>query len=193
MRQILISLIFFLVSIPLIGQDFRIDQGERSLLLNFLQASEEDLLSVIQPLSENQWTQTPDSESWSPAQCMSHILQAEQGLFKSIQMLLDSPSNYEKDLSPNDAWLIGKIADRGVKVKTPLPEQPAIMTKDEALLAFKNSRQKIRDFLKNESLPLRGHIGKSPYGPADSYQLFLVIAAHSLRHKAQIDEILAEL
>jgi len=193
MRQISIFFILLLINFQLAAQDFRIDEGERQFLLDFLEASERDLISVIDPLTEEQWRSRANAENWSPAQCMSHILQAEQGLFANIQKLLKAPANFEEDLSPNDAWLIGKIADRGVKVKTPLPEQPEIMTKDEALQALKKSRSNIRDFLENTDLPLRGHIGKSPYGPADSYQLFLVIAAHSLRHKAQIDEILAGL
>lgn len=193
MKQISFFFILLLISFQLPGQDFKVSESERLFLLNFLEASEQDLLAVIDPLTEEQWTYTPDGIAWSPAQCMSHILQAERGLFMNIQKLLNAPSNFKKDLSPRDAWLIGKIADRGVKVKTPLPEQPEIMTKEEALHTFKNSRKAIRKFLENEKLPLRGHIGKSPYGPADSYQLFLVIAAHSLRHKAQIDETLAEL
>lgn len=193
MRQISICFILLLVSIPLVGQDFKIDTSERSFLLNFLQASEEELLTSLTSLTEEQWKHSPNPDTWSPAQCMSHILQAERGLFRNIQALLKSPSNFKEDLRSQDAWLIGKIADRGVKVKTPLPEQPEIMTKEEALQAFKNSREQIRAFLQDESLPLRGHIGKSPYGPADSYQLFLVIAAHSMRHKAQIDEVLSEL
>lgn len=193
MKQISFFFSLLLISTQLIGQNFKVSESERIFLINFLEATEQDLIAVIDPLTEEQWMHSSTEKSWSPAQCMSHILQAEQGLFKNIQMLLRAPSNFEKDLSSRDAWLIGKIADRGVKVKTPLPEQPEPMTKEEAMLALKNSRQAIRKFLENEQLPLRGHIGKSPYGPADSYQLFLVIAAHSLRHKAQIDEILTGL
>ncbi|MEM8888787.1 MAG: DinB family protein [Bacteroidota bacterium] len=193
MRQISILFLLLLNGFQLAGQDFGIDKSERKFLLNFLEASERDLISVIEPMTEEQWRSSAVPDSWSPSQCMSHILQAEHGLFSNIQMLLKTPANFEQDLSPNDAWLIGKIADRGVKVKTPLPEQPEIMTKEEALQALKKSRANIRAFLKDTELPLRGHIGKSPYGPADSYQLFLVIAAHSLRHKAQIDELLAGL
>ena len=122
---------------------------------------------------------------------MHHILTAEQGLFQNIKALLEQAPKDGSHLKKNDAWLIGKINDRGRKVKTPLDNHPEVMPREQAIAAFKNSREQIIEFLQNEQLPLRNHIGKSPYGPADTYQLFLVIAAHGLRHHAQILEVLS--
>lgn len=66
---------------------------------------------------------------------------------------------------------------------------PEALSKNEALNQFILSRKAIQKFI-DLDLPLRSHFGKSSYGPADTYQLMLVIAGHSMRHHHQMLEVL---
>lgn len=163
---------------------------EKALLLNFLDNSETALRPTIKNTDKALWNKKPSANEWSMAQCLTHLLIAEQLLLKQVKAALQKPAKTEVDLRRNDAWLISKVADRGVKVKTPLNDQPAAISQAEGLKLLKKSRKVLKAFLSNESLPLRTHFGKSPYGAADCYQVFLVLATHSHRHHQQMLEVM---
>lgn len=175
------------------GSQGVINNSERVLLQNFLNITETGLIKTIQETPQKLWIQKPSAGQWSMSQCLTHILQAEKGLFMQIKKLLQQPANPALDLRDKDAWLISKIADRGVRVKTPLNNAPEPTKQEEGIVLLKKSRQAIKAFLENKDLPLRNHFGRSPYGKADTYQLLLVIATHSIRHHAQMQEVLKAL
>ena len=191
MKSILLAaLMAFMVTAY--AQTGTISAEEHKFITDYLKRSEADLSKLISSMDERLWSKKPSLEVWSPAECMEHVLLAESGLMKQIKTALNETAD-DDDLRSNDAWLISKISDRGVKVKTPLEPQEGSISQKEALNKLKASRKEILDFLQDESLELRTHYGSSPYGKADVYQLFIVIAAHSMRHTAQMQEILTAL
>ena len=185
-------LLFSLVMVQLNAQEGTISTDEQKFLFDYLELTESNLLETVSMVDEESWLYKPKSGGWSLAECMDHIILAEAAVFEQLKEALQSEANAGLNTRNQDGWLISKISDRGVKVVTPLPPQGLFKSKDEMINAFARSRQQIRDFLADGQLPLRSHFGNSPYGPADAYQLALVIAAHSLRHHAQILEVLAE-
>ena len=188
----LMALMFFSSQV-LMAQNGKITDDERKFIMDYLDVTQTNLIATINNLDEEKWSYRPSSGGWTVAECMKHILVAEEAVFGQLKNALKSEADNSMNLKNQDAWLISKISDRGVKVKTPLPPTEGFKTKKEAIEALQNSRKEIIKFLKNKDLPLRNHFGRSPYGPADAYQLLIVIAAHSMRHNAQIDEILTEL
>lgn len=186
----ILALLFALSSTPLLAQSGKISKEERAFLINYLQTTQTELLTAVNEISKSEWLAKPADGGWSPAECMAHILMAEQAVFKQVKKALANAAGTD-DLKARDGWLLSKITDRGNKVKTPLPLVMKNSSKSEMLIAFKASRKSIYDFLANKKLPLRQHYGRSPYGKVDAYQLFIVIAGHSMRHTNQILEGLA--
>ena len=170
-----------------------LNASEKALLLNFLNESNSALIHTIKSTDQALWHKKPSAQEWSMGQCLNHLLTAEQLLLGQVKKALEAPANNAQDLRSKDAWLISKVADRGVKVKTPLNNQPKSINQAEGMALLKKSRKALQIFLANDALPLRNHFGKSPYGPADAYQVLLVLATHSHRHHQQMLEVLRSL
>ena len=183
--------IVLMTTISSYAQNGKISSAEREFLLNFLDITETDLTSTISTMTDEQWNFKPTPEAWSPAQVMAHVNSAETIVFADIKSVMEKAEEEANKEKNEDAWLIGKVTDRGIKVKTPLENDPESTTKEITLKQFKDTRASIKEYLTDKKLALRSHYGKSPYGPADAYQMFLVIAAHSQRHHAQMQEVLA--
>ncbi len=193
-KMILIAKVIVLGILPhgLQAQSGKISPEEKEFLVNFLKVTQDDLLTTISKVDAQQWTERPEDGGWSVADCMEHVIMAEQAVFGQVKEALASTADNEQNTKHLDAWLIGKITDRGVKVQTPLPPQENGKSKQEMIDELKASRENIIAFVE-EDHEMRNHFGRSPYGPADAYQLLLVIAAHSMRHTAQVTEVLNEI
>ncbi len=191
MKSFLLITALFL-TIGASAQKSTITNQERKFIKDYLMRTESDLLEIMASINDEQWTYKPANGGWSIAECMEHVIIAESAIWSGINKAMSAPAGNE-DLSGNDAWLIGKINDRGNKVQTPVPPVDGKIAKTILIDKLKASRKQVYDYLENESLQLRNHYGKSPYGPADAYQLLIVMAAHSMRHTAQIQEVLSEI
>ena len=203
LMPLLLMICVFGISTQLIGQSQSnkyskiingkyISMEEKIFLTNYLQQTQSDLTETIYSLSDQEWAYRPEDGGWTIKECLEHIIQTEVLVFEQIKKALKEPADPAQSTKQLDAWLIAKVSDRGVKVKTPLPQKPSQKTKADLLSEFEKSRPNIAQFLEKDKMPLRAHFGKSPYGPADAYQLFLVISAHTMRHHHQIIEILNE-
>ena len=186
--KLLLSMVLLATSATLYSQG-TISKEEHRFITDYLKRTEADMIYTLRGIDERIWTKKSSTDSWSPAECAEHVLLAERGLMAQIKKALAGESGQD-DLRANDAWLIGKISDRGVKVQTPLNPKHGQIKKEEVIRELQASRAEILEFLKDDSLGLRNHYGRSPYGKADVYQLLIVVAGHSMRHTAQIQEIL---
>ena len=72
------------------------------------------------------------------------------------------------------------------------PENTPFKSAAEALESFKQDRDKLVDYVKDTQEDLRNHVLVLPIGTYDSYQLILLIGAHSNRHMQQIEEVKAD-
>ncbi len=170
-----------------------LSKQEKNFLLDYLTITEEGIIDELNALNEDQWAYTPADGGWSVGECMEHVLVAEMGLLMQARKAMEAEADNSLNTRHQDAWLISKVNDRGTKVNTPLPPIENIRDKEEIITAFKESREAVRAFYDDDKKPFRNHFGKSPYGPADVYQIGLVVGAHSMRHHHQIKEILAEM
>ena len=173
------------------AQKGTISTEEGIFIKNYLNITADNLLATLEKVEADEWNKRPEKGGWTIAECTEHIILAEAALWQQIQAALAQEADNTLSTKEIDGWLLAKVTDRGVKVQTPLNPKGNGKTKTEMVSEYKASRKKILGLLKDTNLPLRNHFGRSPYGAADAYQLFIIIAGHSMRHDLQINEILA--
>ena len=169
-------------------------KAERAYLLSELKSSEAALLTNIKGLTPTQWTFRPSPDGWSIEECTEHLILAEDLIFNEAQKTLETPAVTRLPNATNDGdrQVVAQMEDRSKKAKAPKIIQPTglFSTPESAAQEFKLRRDKTIAFVKTTNDPLRVHVGNGPAGPlADVYQFLLEMAAHSVRHTAQIREV----
>lgn len=172
------------------------DQGkknDKSVLLNYLNETAEDLEMKVSGLSEEQLKFKPSEESWSISQCLEHIVATEKMMLQSAMEVLKKPENPERreEVKVTDEQLMTGIVDRQKKFKAPAELEPTgtYNSPGQALEDFKRQREEMKEYINSLPGNLRNHITDSPAGPIDAHQSLLFIAGHTARHTAQIEEI----
>lgn len=191
----LLALVF--AGIPLFAASGAMTPAERAYLLEQLESSKAEMLASIEGLTEAQWRFKPAPAVWSVQECAEHIILAEDFIFGNSQQMLKSPAvpRLATANAEFDRKLVAKIKDRSQKATAPEPITPKgeFATPADAAREFSARRQKTIDYVTTTQDDLRAHAGKGPVGEMDSYQLLLLLAAHSSRHTAQILEVKANL
>jgi len=94
-----------------------------------------------------------------------------------------------------DQLIIEKVPDRSHKVQAPEILRPTGRWANEADLtkAFEGARSATISYVQTTNDDLRDHFFDHPvFGPLDGYQWILLLATHSARHTAQIEEVKAD-
>ena len=169
-------------------------KAERTYLLTLLKSSETSFTSSIKGLTEAQWTYKPSPESWSIQECAEHLILAEDLIFNESQKVLQTQpvARLSNATSEGDRQIVEQMEDRSKKAKAPKVLQPTdrFPTPDSAVKEFQLRRNKTIAYVKSTQDSVRIHVGDGPSGsPADVYQFLLEMAAHSVRHTAQIHEV----
>jgi hypothetical protein len=167
---------------------------ERRTLVNQLKDSKATFLKSVKGLSEAQLNFKPAADKWSVKECIYHLALAENALWTMADMQLKQAPNPEKraEIKMTDEMLQKVMTDRTNKVKTSEQLEPATAkwkNIDEALDAFKDKRAEVVKYIKTTTEDMRNHVAQMPFGYLDTYQLALMISAHTLRHTQQIEEV----
>jgi len=170
---------------------------ERRFAKDHLKETRKELIKTVNGLSAAQLSYKADSARWSVEDCVKHIASAEMGIWKAVETGLSQPPNPEKraDIKMTDDQLVKAIQDRSSKFQAPEPLQPkntAFKSASEALASFKESRNKLINYINVTQEDMRNHVINFPVGVMDAYQLVLMISAHSSRHTLQIKEVMAD-
>lgn len=194
-----IILLTLLVITGLAGRLFSdtISSKERRSLIDNLKESKSQLQKSIRGLSEEQLNFKPSPEKWSAKECVQHIALSEKALWGMVDGTLKQPANPEKrsEIKVTDEQLIAMVKDRSHKVQTSenlKPGQATWKTTEEALDAFKEKRADLIKYAKTTTDDMRNHVGQTPIGYLDAYQMLLLIANHTVRHTLQIEEVKAD-
>ena len=169
---------------------------ERKTLINELKDTKKTFLQSVKGLSEAQLNFKPSPESWSVKECAYHLALSENNLWEAANKAMKDPANPEKrnDIKMTDDQLMSSVKDRTTKFKTGEKFEPVnakFKNLDEALEDFKSKRTALIKFVKTSTDDMRSHVAQMPFGALDSYQLLLMIAAHTNRHTQQIEEVKA--
>jgi len=175
-----------------------LSKEERKFALSSLKETKKEIIKSVKGLSEEQLNYKPAADKWSIKECIYHIALSEDNLWKWVETVLNAPANPEKkkDIKTTDEQVLKMVSDRSVKRKTYEALEPAsakFTSVADALKAFTASRDKLMEYIKTTQDDMRGHIApETPMGAVDTYQMVLLISAHSNRHLQQLNEVKAD-
>ena len=165
---------------------------DRDAAVKYLEDTRQAFLKSIADVSEAQWTAKPSPTAWSIAEVAEHIAISEETILGLVtkQMIQAPPPQPGAGIS--DETLIARITDRSKKAQAPEMLKPVNKwpTREALVQAFNASRDKTIAFVKTTDVDLRAHATPHPaFGALDTHQWILLIAGHSARHTAQIEEV----
>lgn len=171
-------------------------QAERDRAMSYLHATQKQVSDTILSLTPAQLAFHAGDKQWSVADCLEHLALTERGLFGMLQgQVMKSPAAPEKVAltKGKDEAVMKTIASREVKAKAPEMFVPSHKWKTtaETLAAFRAARQDTIAYVEKTPADLRLHFMEMPGMTMDGYQLILMIGAHTERHFAQMQEVMA--
>jgi hypothetical protein len=152
-------------------------------------------LTSIVGLTPAQWAFPPSSGGWSIAQCAAHLSLSEKGLLGLVrgQMLASPPSPDKADgARARDGQVVAAMRDRSRRGKTfdDLEPRSTDATPAEFVGRFLTERGATIDYVRHATDALHHHFAPlGPLGDLDAYQWLLLLASHTGRHVAQIEEV----
>lgn len=176
------------------------EEADRSLLISELAASLDAVLESVSPLSEEQWNWRPDSNTWSAALVIEHLITHEELFYREVKVLSNLPNLPVQDESKfaDDAAIMSYSEttdqNRG-KAPAYLAPKGRWCDKENAVASYQETRKAMIDFVSNTEANLRAYYTKSGRGPTefrDLHQLLLISIAHTNRHQQQIQAVLAD-
>ena len=177
---------------PAFGQT--LTQGERDRALSELYAGRKMFLDSIAGVTDAQWNFKPAPDVWSIAECAEHITLSEDLIFGMVSKVMASPAEPEKagQVKGRDEMILKGVVDRSQKFKAPEPLVPTHRWPTQAAMIahFKESRDRTLDYVRTTPDALRVHFMDHPVlKTMDAYQWILLLAAHTERHTAQLNEV----
>ncbi len=172
-----------------------IEQGERDYALSQLWASKKLFMDALAGLSEAQWKFKPAPDRWSIAEVAEHLILSEDMLMGLVKKTLAAPAVSGRNVNRDqDAAFYAAIMDRSHKAQAPEAVRPVSgkwPTPAAAAKEFSARRDRTLDYARTTADDLRAHVTKLGDREVDAYHLLLMIAAHTERHVAQINDVKA--
>ncbi len=168
---------------------------EKTKIIQLLQVSQQETLSIIENLSEAQWAFKAAPEQWSVAEIGEHILLAEALMFGQVTQALAAAENPEWETkTAGKTEFLEKVMPIPLrKAQAPAPIIPAgQLSKEEFVEQFKLTRAKTLQFTLQCDESLHTHTTEHPFpifNTLSAYQWLLYIPLHNQRHNRQIDEV----
>lgn len=169
-------------------------RGERDYAMSHLHATRKMFLDAIAALSEQQWRFKPAPDRWSIAECAEHVLLTEDAIFDRVQRLLKTPAEPDRKPGIEDEQVYRSGVDRTKKQEAPAALRPQGRWRSPAEVAeaFKQRRDRTIAYVASTQDPLRRHFDGPGPEALDAYQWLILLAAHTERHVAQIEQIKSE-
>lgn len=166
---------------------------ERAALLSYRQAATTLLVQETKGLSETQLHWKHSDSSWSIANCVEHITMAEKAIFDWMTHTLQQAPDpaLKKEVKLTDDQVKSMVENRETKVKAAAPLEPGQLPGDFNAIYERYIQQGagIDKYIGSTQEALHNYAVKTPVGTLDTYQLLLLLTAHTRRHTAQIIEL----
>ena len=167
-------------------------QKDRAAAVKYLEDTRQAFLKSIENVTPAQWTFKASPTSWSIAEVAEHIGLSEGTIFGMITtQMLQAPAPKPGAGVPDDKVIAG-VTDRSNKFQAPEVLKPVNKwpTKAALIKDFNEARDKSIAWVKTTTEDLRAHASPHPaFGSMDAHQWVLLLAGHSARHTAQIEEV----
>jgi hypothetical protein len=169
-------------------------QAERSLVTESLKASEAQLLLLLEPVHDGQWTFREREERWSLAENLEHLILFELFIRKIVAKILTEPARSENLPTVEDAHVLAlrEVGETKLKTRDIALPKGALGDPDKLQKHFQRERAKTIDFARTVEGDLRAHFfAHLILGELDAYQWLLLIAQHTERHIAQMKAVMS--
>jgi hypothetical protein len=170
---------------------------EREFVVGELVASEARLLEVTSGLTAAQGTFRTGPERWSIAEVVEHLVVWESFMLGAVRGALEGPAEPEKQAAVAGKYplVLGLAGSRDKPLKAREAAQPTGRWSDfgEMLGEFRTRRAQTIEFAESMQADLRSHFfAHVAFGDLDCYQWLVAMGQHTLRHCAQIEEIMRD-
>jgi hypothetical protein len=165
--------------------------SEREFLLKNLEEGRDVFLRSFAGLSEVQLHFKPQPDRWSIADCIEHIVLAEDAMYAKATQGAANPNGDSLDPEKDERFTAAVVARRR-RVDAPEPMRPAsrFASADAARQKFLEHRERAIGYARECSEDVRHLFAMHPLlGEIDCYRFLLLLALHPARHAAQIEEI----
>ncbi|HSO74661.1 MAG TPA: DinB family protein, partial [Blastocatellia bacterium] len=124
--------------------DGKLTADERAKAIKALHDSQNELMSYIEKLTDQQWNARPAPFKWTVGETAEHIALSEGLLFSAMERALATPINpdWEAKTAKKEAILDGLLAGRQGRANAPEPIQPLKrkMSRADIMTLLKDSR-----------------------------------------------------
>ena len=186
------TLLAAMLAVPALAQDAAATKYDRQKAYAYLDETRAKFLKSVEGLSEAQWKFKAGPDRWSIAEVAEHIGLSEALIMSMIEgQVLKAPAKKPGE-GITDEKLIAGITDRTQKAQAPEVLKPVNKwpTREALVKDFIAARAKNMEWVKTTNEDLRAHAAPHPaFGPLDAHQWILLLAGHSARHTAQIEEV----
>lgn len=162
---------------------------ERAFAHELLESSRDRLIGLIENLTPAQFIYRP-GDGWSVAMIAEHLCIAEGAL---VRLLSSLPPDPAADVA-RDQDILRSTRSRSKRIPAPerVVPQGTFASMQQAIDKLLQVRERSLSWLRDPQADPRNHARAHPVlGVLDGYQWLLMTAAHSDRHAAQIEEIMA--
>jgi hypothetical protein len=189
------ALLALMITVPVAAQDAAAAaKYDRQKAYAYLEETRAKFLKSVEGLSEAQWKFKAGPDRWSIAEVAEHIGLSESLIMGMIEgQVLKAPAKKPGE-GITDEKLIAGVTDRSQKAQAPEVLKPVNKwpTREALVKDFIAARAKTMEWVKTTTEDLRAHAAPHPaFGPLDAHQWILLLAGHSARHTAQIEEVKA--
>ena len=186
------ALLAVMFAVPALAQDAAAVKYDRQKAYAYLEETRAKFLKSVEGLSEAQWRFKAGPDRWSIAEVAEHIGLSESLILGMIEnQVLKAPAKNPGE-GITDEKLIAGVTDRSQKAQAPEVLKPVNKwpTREALVTDFIAARAKTMEWVKTTNEDLRAHAAPHPaFGPLDAHQWILLLAGHSARHTAQIEEV----
>jgi len=194
MKRILLPAIMLLL-LSFTTNSNTISKTERKYAISKLKDSKKHLQKVLKGLSPAQLNFKASPDSWSVAECTEHIAISENLIYQMFEQVMKQTPDPSRrsEVKVTDDQVYAMITNRTNKVKTQEAFKPTgrYGSIENTLKEFIEKRDSHIDYVKKTDEDLRNRYQEFPFGTIDAYQVIIFLTAHTDRHIAQIEEVIA--
>jgi hypothetical protein len=166
---------------------------ERHQLIDHLTTTQTHLLTLVEPLTPTQWAFHETPIRWSTAQILEHLTHFEHFIRQAIQTTLSNPPNLTEPTQPKQPLIDSHPTPPPPPPQNPPPPPPPPHPRAppaDLITHFRQARAETIAFTAETHANLRDHtFPHIAFGPLDCQQWLELLARHTTRHIAQIQEI----
>jgi hypothetical protein len=175
----------------------KMSDEDRTKALKWMDESYAQTLTLVEKLSDAQWSFKAAPEKWSVGECVEHILMAEGLLFGQVEKALAAPvrEDWAEKTKGKTDFLERVMVKRQGKAQAPESIVPSgKIARAELMMKLKEARAKTRKFAVETKAELNSHTTDhifQVFNTLSAYQWLVYIPLHNFRHNQQIEEVKA--